>query len=354
LPEPIALCVEFPGTSADESGVQRAVAAALGIARVALPFEDVLEPDRTLVETLEAASWLPLPPPLWWFSTYLDLVRIGVARGCNTAISGDGSEWFSHGEGAFAADLLRNMDLGGLYNLYVAERQYSGRSRRRVLRRLLWDGSTRVLLRHLAACSLVAISGEDRLTELLVRRQLERIPSWAAPDPGLRRRLAERWAASSPRPGPGSFEQRQRIAWLDSPDLFTAMDFFHPRSRHVGIEWREGFHDVDLVEFLFSVPAEFFVSGGRFKSLARASIRRRYPQLDLGPLRMVYFGEVETGDRMRRALDVVGGLPVLINLGAVDPRPIRRFAAGETVSQGPSNHQLWEAVAMEAWLQARV
>ena len=125
LRDPVALCIEFPGHDVDESAVQRAVVKALGISRVALPFDDEHEPERTLLETLEAASWMPLPPTTSWFSTYCRLARIAAGEGCGTAIGGEGSEWLSHEETAFAADLLRNMDLGGLHNLFVAERRYT-------------------------------------------------------------------------------------------------------------------------------------------------------------------------------------------------------------------------------------
>jgi len=356
LPDPVALCIEFPGHAVNESAAQRAVTSALGIPRAALPFEDELEPERTLVETLETAAWLPLPPPTLWFSTYCRLAQIAAGRGCRTVIGGEGAEWFAHNESAFAADLVRRLDLVGLYDLYVAERRYSRTPRGRLVRRLLWDGSTRVLLRELAARGILALGGEAVLTELIVRRQSPRIPFWVAPDPDVRRGVAERWATTAARPHTGSFEERQRLSWLDLPDVAAIMDQYHARSQHLGIDWCDGFYDADLIEFLLSIPFEFFVTGRHVKSLARASVRRRLPQFDLRSLGTVSFHrahEALFADRVQRAFDILGGLPVLTGLGAVDPDPVRRVADGDRDS-GVHFHHLWYAFALESWLQARV
>jgi asparagine synthase (glutamine-hydrolysing) len=356
LPDPVALCIEFPGHHVDESAAQRELSSALGIPRVALPFEDQHEPERTLLETLETASWLPLPPPTLWFSTYCRLAHVAAGRGCRTAIGGEGAEWFAHNEVAFAADLLRRMDLAGLYNLYVAERQYSRTPRERLVCRLLWESSTRVLLRDLAARLLLAIGGEALLTELIVRRQPTRIPSWIAPDPHVRRGVVERWAATAPRPQAGSFEKRQRLGWLDLPDVAAIMDQYHARSQHLGIDWQDGFYDADLIEFLLSVPFEFFLAEGHVKTLARSSVRRRLPHFDLRLLGTVSFHKAHEAlfaNRVRRAFDILGGLPVLRDLGAVDPEPVRRLAAGGRRDSGVHFHHLWYAFALEAWLQAR-
>ena len=354
LPDPVALSIRFPERESDESATQRAVASALGIQHVLVPFEDAVGPEGLLLEALEMATWMPRPP-LPWDSAIPFLARAAAGRGCRVVLGGEGSEWLHH-EWFHSADLLRRLDLRVLGRLFAAERQCRGQPRRQVARRLLWQFGARALLLD-AAVRVPAVDARAKVDALRLRKQAQSMPPWLIPDPQLRAELAERWLSTHVPLGRGSSYRRARRRLLDSPDMTVSMDHYQELSRRLGVERLDGFQDADVIEFLLRVPPELLVAGGLNKSLAQASIKRRLPGFDMRLLRNVHYEaalEEVLVPQVEQAVERLGGLPMLASLDVVDPVPLLKLATGGKVDVPPGYHQLWYALALEAWLQARL
>jgi Asparagine synthase/Glutamine amidotransferase domain len=354
LPDPVALSIKFPEPASDESTTQRAVASALGIPHVLLPWDEAFGPEGPLLDALALAKWRPVPPSPW-DSAYGVLARTAAKLGCRSTIGGDATEWLAH-EFFFAADLLGRLDLAGLLRLVAAEQDRSRRPRRHVGRALLWTYGARALLLHLAA-RFPYFDARERVEALRMRQRMRSIPPWLVPDPTLRRELAGRWLSTVLPLESGSFYTRARLGLLDSPDMALLMESHYERSRRLGIESLDGFQDPELIEFLLTVPPDLLIAGGRNKSLAQASIRRRLPEFDLGLLRNARFDAVVEEllvAQVQQALDQLGGLPILGGLRVIDPAPLLQLAAGGNGARLPGYNRLWYAVSLEAWLRARL
>lgn len=352
LPDPVALSLWY--ADPDESAAQRAVAAELGIPQVLMRLEDVYGAEGPVVESLLAASWLPMPPVTpWLHAPALD--QAAIDRECRVVLGGDGSEWLNPG-GIMAADLLRRLDLRGLSRMLASKRQYTDVSRREAARSILWQNGGRLLLREAALAGLRRVRGERRVAAMSLTRQVARIPEWIVSEPELRHELAERWAGTQAQRWTGSFYAQARRRLLAEPKMTTLVDYYYERSRRLGLEFAEPLDDPDLAEFLLSVPPALLIGSGEVKSFARRSIRHRHPRFDLGCLRGAYFDSalqsaiVSDGARIR---EVVGEMPALAGLGLVDQPTIASALSGAVTGLKPRYTQVWRAVAAEAWLQGR-
>ena len=354
LPDPVALSIEFPEPASDESTTQRAVASALGIPHVVVPWDRAFGPEGALLEALSMAKWLPFPPSPW-VSAFGLLSRTAAELGCRSTISGEATEWLAH-DAFHAADLVRRLDLAGLLRLFAAERKMGGRSRAQVARTVLWTYGARALLLHRAA-GFPHLDAGERVEALRTRQRMRSIPASLVPDPTLRRELAVRWHSTVLPLGSGSFYARARLGLLDSPDMIVGMDSHYERSRHLGIESLDGFQDPELIEFLLTVPPEHLMAGGLNKSVAQASIKRRLPEFDLTLLRSAWFDAVVAelvAAQAGQALEQLDGLPILEGLGVVDPVPLLELATRGKAAPPLDYHHLWYAMSLEAWLRARL
>ena len=214
LPDPVALSINFPEPASDESTTQRAVASALGIPHVLVPWDEAFGPEGPLLEALALAKWRPIPPSPWE-SAYGLLARTAAQLGCRSTIGGDATEWLAH-EFFYAADLLSGLDLAGLLRLVAAEQERTRRSRPQVTRTLLWTYGARALLLHHAA-RFPYFGAHERVEALRTRQRMRSIPAWLVPDPALRRELAGRWRSTVLPLARGSFYARARLGLLDLP-----------------------------------------------------------------------------------------------------------------------------------------
>ena len=356
LPEPLVLSLGLSDPESDESDTQRAVASALGIPQILVSIDEAAGPEGLVLQSLEAAAWMALPPTTPWISALHGLARKAVELDYRVILSGEGSEWFTH-DWVFAADLLRRLDLGGLYALGRMERRYSGRSRRWVLRTLLWRSGIRALLREAVATSLVAHGGEAVLRRLRRRRDGRGVPFWVAPEPEVRRELVERWGSTPTPVLGGAFHVRARRELLELPEMGMSSDYLHEQSKRLGAEFSDPFEDPELIDFLLALPPEPLVSEGRAKSIAQAAIRRRLPTFDTALLRSASFEkafESLLAGQGERALQRLGGLPALAELGIVDPKPLARLLRGHADGAPIPYTGIWYALSLEAWFQARL
>jgi hypothetical protein len=122
--------------------------------------------------------------------------------------------------------------------------------------------------------------------------------------------------------------------------------------------------DVDLIELLLSLPPMVLWYGGRTKGLAFASLRRRAPQLDLGLIRRSFYSaqvELILVREGRSAIDRIGGMPILEELGVVNLESALAVLSGPPASSRASGmsilherRSLWHALALESWFASRL
>ncbi|MGH7789268.1 MAG: asparagine synthase-related protein, partial [Candidatus Binatia bacterium] len=182
---PCALSLIFSGIDRDEPARQRDLAAQLGMSHVQLPFGAAVGPEGTLGAALEMTRHMPAPLALIWRPALQRLAGEGRERGCRVVLAGDGAdEWLS--TSAFvAADLLRSLDIAGLFRLWQL---YAGSfhfSRREAFRLVLW----RYAARHLGRDAYYAAASRLGARNLVRQRwhsaaiRAAASPPWIAPDP---------------------------------------------------------------------------------------------------------------------------------------------------------------------------
>jgi len=353
LPAPLALSLSFPDPECNEELVQRGVAARLGLEQEMLAFPAALKGKPLLASALEMAATWPVPMFNCWNPAYAGLASTGVRRGCEVVLTGNGGDEWLGVSPFLAADLLRAGDVRGLArHLRTVNRSYHT-SRLDVLRGAAWTFGMRPLLS--AALGRVA---PRAWRASRVRRLIESTPSFAAPDPDLRRRMDARAGRNLPDPNPrdGFYVQDGRTA-LDHPLMAIDLEENFEMSRRLGVRILHPYWDADLVDFLHRVPPRHLNRGGRSKGLVRYAMARRFPDLGFERHKKVtatgFFCRVlrEQGPDAWRAL---GSAERLSDLGVADGKRVdEMMSAGLSGSDWRSLYRVWDVLALETWLRQR-
>jgi asparagine synthase (glutamine-hydrolysing) len=352
MPEPLALSLCYRDPDSDESEVQTALAAALGIEHVVLRFEEAAGPEGHLLETLTLSARHPSPAPVVGTAAFLRLASEGRRRGCEVLLTGQGTEWLQ-AAWACAADLLPRLELGELYLLCKSERAYYGRSWPEVLRILVWRNGVKTLLRD----GMQRLVSRDAVAGWRARRIRNALPAWIAPDADVREQLVVDLVTSALRATLGQRYTSARRALQDHPDVAVYMEACHHQSQQLGAWLLHPYMDADLIRLVLNVPPRMLWTGGHTKALARESLRRRLPTLDAARLRSATYDRVLeslVATEGGRALELLGGLRVLDRLGIVDRKPVEDALRLGDFARGVGYSQAWQALALEAWLQARL
>ena len=106
------------------------------------------------------------------------------------------------GQPLYAADLIRRLDLAGLARLYNEHRRSYNVSPFRYLRRIAWLYGFKPLALD-ASVSTLQRWMPSVLTRATLRRLEHKAPPWLAPDPALRRKMADRELCRGRCSGPG-------------------------------------------------------------------------------------------------------------------------------------------------------
>ena len=360
---PCALSLVFSEADRDEAALQRALAARLGLPQVQLPYEAAVGPEGTLGAALEMTRSMPAPLAVIWRPALQRLALQGRERGCRVIVAGDGADEFLWENPIIAADLLRALDLAGLFRLWTVYARSYHFSRQEVFRIVMWRYAANRLLPDAYYAAAVRL-GARRLVRQRWRSAAMRAaasPPWVAPDPTLRAQVTERLEASYVReergPRPDSYYLRDTRSRLESADKWFREEETFLLGQRMGIPIREPFWDPDVIEFLVRVRPQARSAGGLAKALVRRPLTRRFPDLGFDRQRKSFVGaalqsvlETQAGGA-RRAM---GGFPTLVDLGIIDREQVRvllddALAGG---SQGAQLGWAWELLNLEAWTRA--
>ncbi|MFB3855260.1 MAG: asparagine synthase-related protein [Vicinamibacterales bacterium] len=347
---PLALSLGFPGECSEE-GVQRSVATGLGLDQIFVPILDSVG-DRGIVgSSLDLAASRPLPLLSPWCSSYFNLAGLARQHGVDVILTGTGGDEWLTVSPYYAADLMLRADIGGILRMASANHRSFNVSWARVLR-----GLGRFGVRPIASMALGRVAPVAWRRSRLARL-MRKTPSWVAPDPALRRELAERAELALTDPGPPEgFYAAELRASLDHPLVAWEVEESFETGRSAGVLYRHPYLDADLIDFLFRVPPQILNRGGRSKGLVREAVSRRFPALGFERQKKA------TGTSFYRSLlqregpvewKRLAGPRKMGEIGLVDLDSAT--ATAEKIFQGflPELHRIWDILALETWLRAR-
>jgi hypothetical protein len=274
---------------------------------------------------------------------------------------GGGDEWLNVSPYQ-AADLLRSLDVVGLYRLWdIALRSFPV-PRLALTRNVLWNFGARPVVSRAARGIL------RRTAPGLLRRRLRRsfsrsTPDWIMPDPALRResyqRMEEQYGPLTARPEPRSFYLREARRILDHPQMSVEMEECFESRRYTGLFHFMPYYDADLVDFLCRIPPDLLWRGGRTKAMVRQTVARRFPGLNFERQKKVmatnFFTSLllEEGSRLWQAMD---GAQALAALDIVDAPTLDSAMPALLSGTRPlhESHRVRDVLLVEAWLRPRL
>jgi asparagine synthase (glutamine-hydrolysing) len=348
-PPPLALSLVFPGTASEEP-VQVGAARTLGLEHVRLGFEEAAGREGLLAGALEvSADW---PQPMWniWSPAYRRLAERGDVSRCRVLLTGrGGDEWLTISP-YLLADQVRHGDLLGAWRLIEMRRRSNGLSGAGNIARLLWLTAGRSLAS--AALDTVAPRAWHARRR---RRLLAERPRWVAPDPAIRRAMAdrvERWMEPA-RPRHGFYAREGRTA-LRHPAVTHDMEETQEFGRRLGLRVLHPFWDIDLVSMLHRVPPRLLMQDGRSKSLLRRRLSQEFPGLGLetrgkGTAAHVFRTVME--EQAPPIMRTSGGPTTLARLGVVEVGSVDY--ANSTIGAWGGPGRLWAMLNLETWARQR-
>lgn len=356
LPDPIALSLVFPHPEANEEAVQRSTAAALGIPQVMIPLAETVPDGKLLSAALQMTQDCWTPPMNPWAVAYQYVAQEGRRQGCETILGGEGgNQWFETYPYE-TADLLRAFQVRTLGGLWAHERRL-GWSKAAVSRELLWSYGLRPLIRDAALRSL-RHGRAGPLRTLRRRRMLAAIARpWSLPDATLADALVEAWVEDDDLERPGRVRARADARRLESVDLVVTLEERFRYGRASGVRLLDPPLDPDVVSCLYGLPAAVLELDSRPKGLVRRSLDGRIGIEATRRLGLASPGAYFTSlirDEAPGALQDLGGLPRLSELGILDGDAFIRALSGASSGSGIGYYPAWQALACEAWLQSHI
>jgi asparagine synthase (glutamine-hydrolysing) len=357
LPAPRALSLQFPHPDCDESELQAKVARRLGMQQVMVNLSDAVGPDGVLMAALQLSRDWPWPLMNPWLPAYLRLGADAKAMGCNVVLTGGGGdEWLTVGS-VLAADLVRQMDLRGLYRLWDSGRRSYNVSGLTVLRSLWQDGVSRALYDLYLRSALRPVVRALRRAAGVTPNRPE-LPDWAVPDHALRHELDARAEVGYRTYASDSLYVQEMRKAMDHPLVAMEIEEVFEESRRLSLPVRQPFWDAGLVDLLFRTPPLLLIRDGRSKGLVRASLARRFPDVGFErqrkPVALNYFCSLILRDAAA-AWDKVGGVRALSEMGLVDSARIGAEIQRIIKEQDVHNaYRIWDVLNMEVWLRPRI
>jgi asparagine synthetase B (glutamine-hydrolysing) len=357
-PAPVALSISFRGTGADEEGMQRTVAARLGLDQVMYTPEELLHGKGMLESALDLAGEGGAQPPDVLTAVYDALCRVGAARGCDAVLTGSGGdEWLMPPPG-YAADRLRVLDVPAVAELARAWHDYWPQYRRfGSVRAVVLDEGVRPIVRSAAMRGVELVAPRE-----LVRQRIERtersIPRALLPDSDLRRRLAQAIVESDPFVPVSQRVEFERRRILDGAEVSAAQEMDRDFERRTGVLIDMPLLDPDLVQHLCELAPRRLVARGRAKALAREVLSRRLGALAGRWPRTVYansFWAQTIRKEGARAWELSAGVDALAELGIVDPAHVRRVLTEPLDSTTlQDSNGAWRALTFDRWLRRTI
>jgi asparagine synthetase B (glutamine-hydrolysing) len=363
LPAPWALSLDFPDPLANEEMVQRGVAAQLGLPHVVKPFFDATGSEGLLGPALALSSSLSAPLMNTWLPAYYQLALEGKRRGCSGILTGSGGDEWLTVSPYLAADLLRGFDMPGLYRLWQSMRHSFNRSSFALARSLLWTFGAQPLLlppahRFFKQFAPWALKLRHRVSPWPAPWVP---PAWLAPDPELRRQFDQRREEEhiDRKPPSESVYLREIRPALDHAVISWEAEELFEVYQKAGVRMLHPFWDPDIVDMLYRTPPFQLLHDGFNKSLVRATVARRFPQLGFERQRKVeattfYASQIycSAGSFWQQA----EGATTLADLGIIDKSRLRpvidRLLEGR--QEGRKAHRVWTVLNLESWARAHV
>jgi asparagine synthetase B (glutamine-hydrolysing) len=332
--------------------------------QVQLPFDEAVGPDGLLAAGVELSR--RLPAPLWnvWVPAYAGLALDARRQGCRVILTGEGGDEWLGVSPHLAADLLRSLDLPGLYQLWRNfSRSYPSVSWAS-LRGVLWRFGARPLLHNAWSTWAVLAPGRALLRQrrLAAARAVATPPwlapePWIAPDPALRaqvaRRMEEYWDSNAPIQGTNSAYIADLRLKFEAPPVWLVTEETFVLGRHTGASIHHPLWDADLVALLTRTRPQVRNMGGLYKALVRSTLARRFPGLDFESQRkqlpLSPFMQSRTSAEAGRAAQSLGDPRVLGELGVVDLRQAGAFLHTPPPQKG---WRVWDILKLEAWARA--
>jgi asparagine synthase (glutamine-hydrolysing) len=359
---PFALSMAFRNSEADEEQRQRAVAHQLGLPQEFLGFLDEAGGKGFLRPTLELSGRMSSPLLNMWLARYSVLTEIGKQQGCRLILTGTGGDEWLGVAPMLAADMIRRLDLAGLFGLLsMTHNSYVG-SRLKQLRLWGWRCGLRAVLRD------ATITGLRRTPAMLAavrrRRLFSSMPKWLTPDNSLRRELGDRIEnneTSRTRDAGlyGHYFAESRLA-LDHPLVSWELEETFENGRRLGVRFFHPYWDSDLVELLWRTSPSTLASGGRMKGLVRKVVSRRFPELGFEKQKKVEVKGLFFSILANEAPTVwreTGGARSLAQVGLIDSALLdQQFY--QTLGLRSGTHaqacKLFNVMNMESWLAKRL
>ena len=354
---PLMLSVLFEGTDVDEESTQLAVARGLGLDQLAVTANEALGGKGVLGETIELAAVTSCPPEFLQ-PIYDRLTLAARARGVSVVLSGAGGDEFLMPPAAYAGERFRSLDLPGLVRLGQASLGYWPESTwRSVARSLLVTRGIRPVAVAGAAGVLTRLA-PDRLRRMREDRLAATIPHWLVPEREFRRRATDHLVEVVP-----SWRVRSQLGgrasdFLDDVSLSNMWESSYDSNRRLGVRLLAPILEPDVVAFLSNLTPRLLIDHGKAKALARHVLAPRLPTLAHSWPRTVYADSLWQRALERegaRAWSVLGGTPLLAELGVVDEGLLgARIKAGRPGFSGREAARVCRTLVLERWLGSRI
>ena len=190
LPPPWALSLGFPGEGNEEE-IQRRVAADLGLPQVFMKLGDAVGDDGWLLGALKMNSQWPTPMLNGWNPGYRRLGLEAKRQGCKVILTGGGGDEWLGVTPLLAADLIRTLNVVGLYQLWSMMQSSYTLPWYLLMRDIFWTFGARPLVS--TTMRRVLWSMAPGLWRARQRQRVRRkTPNWAAPDPALKQEIDQR------------------------------------------------------------------------------------------------------------------------------------------------------------------
>ena len=359
LADPLALSLVFPDPETSEEAVQRRVASDLGLPHVLVSLLEAAGPQGLMASALKMSTGWPVPLQNIWAPAYQHLGLEGKRRGCEVIMTGGGGDEWLGVSPYYAADLLRRLDLGGIYRLYKSYARSNRLPQLALIQHMLWTSGVRPWL-GVAGRAFLRRTAPEILRKRRLRYLSKATPDWVAPDSALRQELYQRTMQRYSDPDSRSFYLDVGRLPLDHALSSTDMEEVFEEGRRMGLRVLMPYWDPDLLGFLMRVPPELLNQGGRTKGLVRQTLHRRFPNLGferqkkivaVNLLRNMLF---EDGAQIWKTM---GGTPALAELGIVDApalEPVMETLLTDPKQEWRDSWRAREVINLELWLRARL
>jgi asparagine synthetase B (glutamine-hydrolysing) len=358
LPTPLALSLGFPA-ECNEEKIQRSVAADLDLPQVFMSLGDAVGHEGLLLAALKMNSRWPMPMLSPWNPAYQRLGLEGKQRGCKVILTGGGGDEWLGVTPLLAADLIRTLNVVGLYRLWSTVQSSYPLPWHLITKNMLWKFGARPLVS--ATIRRLLRNMAPGLLQARQRRRMRRAaPNWVAPDPALGHQIDERFETrlgqTKPMRDTGGFYFRELWECLDHPLTAMEMEEVFDRGTRMGLRILMPYWDADLLEMLYRIPPRLLNKGGRSKGLVRQSVARRFPQLGFERQKKIFSTNFFNSTMLqegKKAWQALGGTPALAALGIVDRERLGSAIEGILAGNQPGQaYRIWDVLNMESWLRS--